>query len=65
MMLCVGSTALLSLVACQAEVGVTAPLGFFDPAGFCNNVDKARSFEIAKKTYGSAMVVFSMFAMQL
>jgi len=26
----------------SAEVGVTAPLGFFDPAGFCNNVDKIK-----------------------
>eukprot|EP00435_Cladocopium_sp_Y103_P038508 s2025_g10.t1 len=26
----------------SAEVGVTAPLGFFDPAGFCKDVDKIK-----------------------
>jgi hypothetical protein len=30
------------LKSTKAEVGVTEPLGFFDPAGFCKDVDKAR-----------------------
>eukprot|EP00438_Fugacium_kawagutii_P011918 Skav226415 [mRNA] locus=scaffold3528:33133:41955:- [translate_table: standard] len=30
----------------QAEVGVTEPLGFFDPAGFCTNVDKIKFREL-------------------
>ena len=32
----------------EAEAGVTEPLGFFDPAGFCKDVDKAGG---AKKNY--------------
>ena len=50
------STRAAGVVQCQAfdpstQVGATAPLGFFDPAGFCNGIDekgfkKLRAHEI-------------------
>merc|ERR1719355_444956 len=43
------------------QVGITAPLGFFDPAGFCNDVDEEtfRGYRAAEIKHGRVAMMAS------